>query len=681
VKFDDGRLVETTPIRIQKPELSLSYPISYWKDDLAQAYWLGEMSVRQNLAYLYDEVIWSTLSQLLSHLFVIACCMLMSVFLGYQIFIKRFYSLMDDLKSNEASDQPPMLSGNSEISLLWESVLDLKNELEAKLKLSDSMLKQCQGLLIDANKNSEMKSHFLAKLSHELRTPMNGLLGFSSLLLESKLEDEQREYAQTIQVSLESLLYVVNDVLDLSRIESGDLNIISIPFNLRGVVSGVSMLLQNRAESKGLSFESRISPDIAQTLRGDPVRIRQVLMNLVSNAIEHTEHGYILINLELLKTDNGRANIRLSIEDSGSKPPQRTRIDTKPLDMGFATELRGKRSLGLDVCYQLVELMGSKLSNESRSGNGSTYWFEINLPVMKQDQSKEVIDLSLAKKLNVLVVDSYELSRKITLELLQEWGIKFEAVATAGEGINLLKSHVSSDAQFNMVLCDDLLQDLSGIEACQIIRQTISTPLQIVVLCSNPQLGDAEGFFLAGANGFLSKQLRDPYLRSVMCQTYSERDKQGSDKRLITRYTVNEVDGEEKDSPDKGKKDVVRGNVLIVEDNIVNQQLVMRMLHRNGCQVDLASNGVEGVELFKKNQYDLIFMDCLMPEMDGYETTQIIREIERSNVRRQRTPIVALTAHAFEEVADRCFQVGMDEFMTKPFKIAQLEMVLDRHIN
>jgi CheY-like chemotaxis protein/signal transduction histidine kinase len=568
----------------------------------------------------------------------------------------------------------------TEISELWLAILDLKHELEEKLHKSETRLKLAQKESEASRKNSETKSLFLAKMSHELRTPMNGLLGFSSLLLESKLDDEQREYAQTIQVSLESLLYVVNDVLDLSRIESGDLMITTIPFNLRGVLSGVNILLKNRAESKGLVFESRISPDIPQTLRGDPVRIRQVLMNLVANSIQHTDKGHVLVNVDLLALENSRAVIRLSIEDSGSKPIQRITKQVAASDVGFSSELRDKRSLGLDICYQLVELMGSSLLNQSKEENGSTYWFELSMPVVREDNSRELLDLSLLKTLKVLVIDSYELSRKITLELLSEWGIQFEAVGTVGDAVKTLQSFAGSDEQFNMVLCDDILQDLSGLEACQMIRQSVDDPVQIVVLCSNPQLGDAENFFLAGACGFLSKQFRDPFLRGVMCQAYAERFRQGSERRLVTRYTVSDAENE----PSSDVLDVElekKANILIVEDNIVNQQLVMRMLERNGCQVDLAVNGFEAIELFKKNKYALIFMDCLMPEMDGYETTQIIRDIEKSKTERGRTPIVALTANAYEEEAERCFQVGMDEFMTKPFKIAQLEMVLERYIN
>ena len=213
--------------------------------------------------------------------------------------------------------------------------------------------------------------------------------------------------------------------------------------------------------------------------------------------------------------------------------------------------------------------------------------------------------------------------RKITLELLQDWGVEFEAVPNASEALKLIQNYPKSDySAFNMILCDDLLQDLSGIETCQRLRQTISADVPIVVLCSNPQLGDAEGVFLSGANGFLSKQFRDPFLSSVMCQSYAERFLRGQDKRLITRYTVNDAEAPIKSLPSSTSL----AAVLIVESNIINQQLIMNMLVRNQCTVDLASNGFEAIELFKSNQYALIFMDCAMPDMDGFETCRRIKE-------------------------------------------------------
>jgi CheY-like chemotaxis protein/signal transduction histidine kinase len=591
---------------------------------------------------------------------------------------------MIDLRNKDMSGSRRLIieQEGTELSQLSLAILASHDELDEKYLNLQSKVRIFQKERDAAVKASELKSQFLAKMSHELRTPLNGLLGFSTLLLETKLTDEQREYAQTIQVSLESFLYVVNDILDLSRIESGDLNITSIPFSLRSVISGVSSLLKSRAESKGLAFESRIGPEVPQTLRGDPVRIRQILINLVSNVIQHTSKGYVLINLEPVKLEKGEISLRISIEGSGSVPDfrdQSENIDIVNSNSDFTPELKNKNSVGLDVCYQIAELMNTCIHHDSIENKGSTFWLELRLPIIKQSYTKNFIDFALVGKLNVLVIDSYELSRKITLELLQEWGIKFEVVTTAKEGIRILQNNQLGEGGVNMVLCDDLLQDIAGVDACRRIREISDPLIRIVVLCSNPQLGDAEGFFLSGVNGFLSKQLRDPYLRSVMCQVFAERGGNSQERRLVTRYSVSDSENEEvkhlwQDTAPKIK-------VLVVEDNMVHQQLIMRFLEKKGFQVDLASNGFEAIELFKRNTFSIIFMDCLMPEMDGYETTQIIREIEKSNPQKTRAPIVALTAHAIDGEAERCFQVGMDEFITKPYKLAQLEMVLERYIN
>jgi len=682
IELDDGNQIQIGKTLVQGRELKLNYPISYWKGEGVQAYWLGELHISQSLAGIYSKVTWNAFVQTLSHIAIIGLCALMFLCLSYHFFIRRIQGFMTDLRNKDmsASRRLAIEQEGTELSQLSLAILASHDELDEKFLNLQSQVRIYQKEREAAVKASELKSQFLAKMSHELRTPLNGLLGFSTLLLETKLTDEQREYTQTIQVSLESFLYVVNDILDLSRIESGDLNITSIPFSLRSVISGVSSLLKNRAESKGLAFESRVGPDVPQTLRGDPVRIRQILINLVSNVIQHTSKGHVLINLELVKLEQGEISLRISIEGSGSVPDFRERHeDIANPTSDFSSELKNKNSVGLDVCYQIAELMNTSIHHDSIENKGSTFWLDLKLPVVKQNYTKNFIDFALVGKLNVLVIDSYELSRKITLELLQEWGIKFEVVTTAEEGIRILQNNQLNEGGFNMVLCDDLLQDIAGVEACRRIREISDPLIRIVVLCSNPQLGDAEGFFLSGVNGFLSKQLRDPYLRSVMCQVFAERGGNNQERRLVTRYSVSDSENEE--VKHLWQDTAPKTQVLVVEDNMVHQQLIMRFLEKKGFQVDLASNGFEAVELYKRNTFSIIFMDCLMPEMDGYETTQIIREIEKSNPQKARTPIVALTAHAIDGEADRCFQVGMDEFITKPYKLAQLEMVLERYIN
>lgn len=667
--------------------LRVTLPLSYWtpgKTDQGSSYWLGEMHVIVPYQKAYQLILNNLFDDIFRHLLVSLAGTVLGFLLGYKMIIERIRLFIAKLRSDSSYEELKNYidQDKTELSALWLSIVSFKEKLDSRRLKTDIEFKQCKDALNKAVHESELKSQFLAKMSHELRTPMNGLLSFSTLLLESKLEDEQREYAQTIQASLESLLYVVNDVLDLSRIESGDLHITQIPFSIRSVISGVTALLKNRAEAKGLQFETRIGVDVPDNLRGDPVRIRQIIMNLAANAIRHTDKGYVLINVMILnKThsiDVDKANIRIALEDSGLSVHKRMSKENSDLEVGFSSEFRGKRSLGLDICFQLAELMDSQLCHETMEKGGSSYWFDLQLPQISIDVSNQLIDLSSLKMLNVLVIDSYELSRKITLELLEEWGVHFEAATSASDALKLIQNYSHEDnSAFNMILCDDLLQDLSGIETCVRLRQVINYSVPIVILCSNPQLGDAEGFFLSGANGFLSKQFRDPFLKSVMCQSFSERNLRGQDKRLITRYTVNDaaIQREEELFSD------IQTNVLIVESNIINQQLIMNMLERNHCSVDLASNGFEAIELFKNNKYGLIFMDCAMPDMDGFETTLILREIEKSHADNIRTPIVALTTNDIDGEAERCFQVGMDEIMTKPLKIAKLEMVLGRYIH
>ena len=681
-----GQKIEYGVVPVSNHISELSFPLSFWKvgsETKASAYWIGELEVKLDYQNIYNVIFDQALSQIFQYFLVCSAGALLGFLLGYKMLIKRIRFFITQIRSEDGYDKLKeyVEQDKTELSELWLPIVNFKERLDNKRLKTDLEFKICRQELEKVQRESDLKSQFLAKMSHELRTPMNGLLGFSTLLLESKLEDEQREYAHTIQASLESLLYVVNDILDLSKIESGDLNITPIPFSLRSVISGVTALLKNRAEAKGLEFETRVSADVPDHLRGDPVRIRQVIMNLAANAIRHTDKGYVLINVILLSPssqDDDKVSIRIALEDSGKSIHKRRSKDQSEVSEGFSSEFRGRQSLGLDICFQLADLMDSQLCHETRDSDGSSYWFDLTLPELSQARSKQIIDLSTLKNLRVLVIDSYELSRKITLELLQNWGVEFEAVTSAGEALRLIQNYPKNEnSVFNMILCDDLLQDLSGIETCLRIRQAISSDVPIVVLCSNPQLGDAEGVFLSGANGFLSKQIRDPFLSSVMCQAYAERNLRGQEKRLITRYTVNDAEADLKSIPCSS----MSVSVLIVESNIINQQLIMNMLEKNQCTVDIASNGFEAIELFKNNQYALIFMDCAMPDMDGFETTFILREIERSHSAKGRTPIVAMTANDIDGEADRCFQVGMDELMTKPLKIAKLEMVLSRYIH
>lgn len=680
---NDGTYLNIGPHVENAPTVYVEEPIHY-RDEASDEYWLGELTLRYDVSDMRSRIISDTLTQMLVHVVVVGSGAALCVLLMYFMFLRRILNMLGDVRDRDSrrSLKKRVEGDRSELDKFWKVLLELIDELDQKHQNATIDLSTIQDDKLRIVKESEKKSQFLAQMSHELRTPMNGLLGFSALLQETDLNDEQREYIQTIQISLESLLHVINDVLDLSRIESGQLHINAIPFSMRSMVSGVATLVEKRAEARGLKFESRISPDISPLSKGDPVRIRQIILNLISNAIEHTSKGYVLINVESVTLPDTRNGIRISIEDSGSDPQMRNSRVNEDLGISaFSSELRAKRSLGLDVCYQLAELMGTHIESQSKEGQGNTYWFDLALPQVKQVTQQNPVDLSVLQSLNVLVVDSYELSRQITLELLQGWNVSFEVASSMSEAIKRLKHNDLEYGGINMVLCDDMLQDVAGMAACSQIRQVAPKEMRIVVLSSNPQLGDAESLYLAGANGFLSKHHRDPYLKHIMSKVHAERfDTSPSTKRLITRYTISD-EFTVQEAPLDDAPSLLNGSVLVVEDNIVNQQLASKLLEKKGFSVDLAANGFEAIELFKKNSYRLIFMDCLMPDMNGYETTQIIRELEKSNKSLGHTPIIALTANAIAGEEERCFKVGMDEFITKPFKLSKLEMVLDLYIN
>ena len=695
---DEGEWLQLGNSLGRGPQLDLSYPLNYWNEGSVGEFGIGELRLTYNLHQMLAATKNEALMVLLVHGLILMLGALFALSLGYVLFIRPARLFMDHAVHGDIDEtlKQTMESGTTEIAQLWQVILRLRNDFDKKYDSSQQQRSKLEASNSKFLKELESKNQFISSLSHELRTPMNGLIGFSALLAETKLNSEQQEYVHTIQASLESLLHVINDVLDLSRIESGDLHVNSIPFSIRGLVSGVSSLLKVRAESKGVRFESRISPDIPQVLRGDPGRIRQILMNLVSNAIQHTEKGHVLINLEQMQQIDSRVLLRISIEDTGVEPSMRGRGNEGLLALGvspFSSELRERRSINLNVCYSLAELLGAKIEFESSQELGTTYWLEISLPIIPLEEAPNLIDRTLASRLHVLVVDPSELSQRITLELLQGWGVSFEAVLSLKEALLVLREPVLGDSllghsllgekespeRVNLVLCDERANDGEGHDLCEQLRRCVDGYLGVVVLSNNPQLGDAEKYFLSGANGFLSKEHRDPFLRDVMCQVYSERDyAAGRDRRLVTRYTVTDVS---ETNTEYLNLQLDKPAILVVEDNIVNQQLVMRILEKRGCRVDIAANGFEAIELFKSNNYRLIFMDCLMPDMDGYETTQILREIEHSRPERTKVAIVALTASVMIDEDVRCFKAGMDDFMRKPINISELEMVLLRHIN
>jgi signal transduction histidine kinase len=387
---------------------------------------------------LFEEVSAHALRWVLINSFIYVITAVFGLLLGYFWLVKRSQDYMESVLSDSLDpqvDERAMLehiaSENSEISNLWKVVLRHRNAYAEKTARIQEELETALLERDKAVKDVESKNQFISSLSHELRTPMNGLIGFTALLSETRLDDSQKEYVNTMQASLESLLHVINDVLDLSRVESGNLHVNSIPFSFRSVVSGVTALLRSRANAKGIALETRIAPETPRYLRGDPARLRQILTNLVSNSIAYTERGHILVNLELIHESKDEAHLRLAIEDSGVPTELRGQSSSQLEQLGisrFSTELRDRRSISLDACEKLAALLGAQLMSENVKDKGASYWIDFKLPIVAPTSDTNSIDWASLDRVHALVLDGFELSRQITLEFLQGWGVEFDSL-------------------------------------------------------------------------------------------------------------------------------------------------------------------------------------------------------------------------------------------------------------
>ena len=535
---------------------------------------------------------------------------------------------------------------------------------------------QSQGERDEAIRANRAKNQFLANVSHELRTPLQSVLGYANLLTDTPLDHEQREYVHTLLSASEGLSSIINDLLDISSMEAQKLVLENIPFDLRETLNDLVHMLGARAREKGLALELRIDEELPWALRGDPVRVRQVLLNLVSNAIKFTDSGHVLISIEVLGRRDEKVRLRLAVEDTGiGINPEDIPLVYEPyvqLGQRFQRQLPGA-GLGLTICRQLVNLMQGSLDLESRPREGSTFWVELTLPTAPESTSRVRPDARMVKGKRVLVADSYELSRKITLEMLSRHAVHIEAVKSAGEALTSLRLAFDSQEPFDAIILDGFLPDMDSDLLCQQVRgNPLWAGVRLLILSSNPQRGDAEHFRQAGADAFLSKSLRESFLTPVLNQLFE--DVRKDERNFLTRFSL-QANG---DTEKRRELTSRRMKVLLVEDNPVNRTLTRRLLEKLGCDVMTANDGEAASSLWQWHPFDLIFMDCVMPRVDGFEATRRLRAWEATH-KRSRVPVVALTASAMEEDEERCRRAGMDSFVAKPVNIEMLRAVLEQY--
>ncbi len=559
---------------------------------------------------------------------------------------------------------------------LMRDISDRKR-MERELSSTNQALQRQTEVAREMAERAEManiaKSEFLANMSHEIRTPMNGVMGMTGLLLDTPLSEEQRRYAEVVLASSESLLGLLNDILDFSKIEAGKLDLEVLPFDLFSLLDDVTTSLAVRANEKGLELLYRTDPEVPTLLRGDPGRLRQVLNNLVGNAIKFTEAGEVEISVSLEEESAERALLHLTVRDMGiGIPAEKIPLLFRKFTQVDASTTRkyGGTGLGLAICKQLVELMGGRIGVESAEGRGSEFWFTADLGKQVHQLRTEMAPPAALEGVRVLVVDDNSTNREIVITRLTAWKMRPEEVDSGAAALTALHRGVADDDPFRLAVIDMQMPGMDGESLGRTImadRQLVAT--RLVMLTSLGARGDARRFAEIGFSAYLTKPVRHRELRSVLALALNgEAGQMGEMSSLVTRHTARETAALYTGRP---------ARLLLAEDNITNQQVALGILKKLGLSADAVVNGAEAVKAVASTPYDLVLMDIQMPLLDGLAATRQIRAREAEQAGR-RLPIVAMTAHAMQGDREACLAAGMDDYLSKPVELSSLVAVLNR---